>query len=156
MRRELLWGVIAGAAGTMALDVTTYLDMALRARPASQVPAQVAGTLAERVGLDLSPDGDGQAARNRRGGLGALLGYGVGVGVGAAYGLLRSRARRVPLPLAAAGLGLAAMAASDVPAVTLKVTDPRTWGASGWLADAVPHLAYGWATAAAYDEIARH
>jgi hypothetical protein len=31
-------GLLAGAAGTLALNVTTYLDMAVRGRPASQAP----------------------------------------------------------------------------------------------------------------------
>jgi hypothetical protein len=55
---------------------------------------------------------------------------------------------------AAAGLGLAAMAASDLPATALGVTDPRTWGAAGWASDLLPHLAYGLATAAVYEALA--
>ena len=35
MIREALLGAAAGAAGTTALNISTYLDMALRARPAS-------------------------------------------------------------------------------------------------------------------------
>jgi hypothetical protein len=92
MRRPLLWGIAAGAVGTIALDVTTYLDMVVRARPASSTPADVAGALAERAGVELAADGnDSESASNRRSGLGALFGYGVGLGVGDAYGLLRSR-----------------------------------------------------------------
>lgn len=33
----------------------------------------------------------------------------------------------------------------------LGVTDPREWGPSGWAADAIPHLAYGFATALVLD-----
>jgi hypothetical protein len=138
------------------LDVVTYLDMVVRARPASSTPAEVAGALAERAGVELAADGnDSESAGNRRGGLGALFGYGVGLGVGAAYGLLRSL-RPAPLrPRAAAvGLGLAAMAASDLPATALGVTDPRTWGAAGWASDLLPHLAYGLATATVYEALA--
>lgn len=35
----------------------------------------------------------------------------------------------------------------------LGVTDPRTWPASPWVADIVPHLAYGAATAAVLDRL---
>jgi hypothetical protein len=47
------------------------------------------------------------------------------------------------------------MAASDVPLVSLKVTNPRTWGLSGWLSDAIPHLIYGIVTVATYEAISR-
>jgi hypothetical protein len=39
MLEEALWGAAAGAVGTVALDVSTYVDMAVRGRPASEVPA---------------------------------------------------------------------------------------------------------------------
>ena len=29
---------------------------------------------------------------------------------------------------------------------TLGISDPRTWSATDWAADVVPHLAYGFAT----------
>jgi hypothetical protein len=156
MRKPLLWGIAAGAVGTIALDVATYLDMVVRARPASSLPAEVAGALAERAGVELAAGGnDSEPAGNRRSGLGALFGYGVGLGVGAAYGLLRSRLPEPRRPrAAAAALGLAAMAASDLPATALGVTDPRTWGAAGWASDLLPHLAYGFATATVYEALA--
>ena len=47
-----------------------------------------------------------------------------------------------------------AMAASDVPATMLEVTNPAEWGTSGWLSDIVPHLAYGVVTAAVFETIA--
>jgi hypothetical protein len=147
MLRQVLMGMAAGAAGTAALNVAGYLDMAIRGRPASQVPAQTAGELAARIGAPL----DGQQAQARKEGLGGLLGYGAGLGVGALYGLLRPSLGELPLPLAAAGLGAAAMAAGDVPPISLGLTDPREWGASGWLGDLVPHAAYGLVAAAAYE-----
>ena len=62
--------------------------MVVRARPASSLPAEVAGALAERAGVELAAGGnDSEAAANRRSGVGALLGYGVGLGVGGTYGL---------------------------------------------------------------------
>jgi hypothetical protein len=66
--------------------------MVVRARPASSTPAEVAGALAERAGVELAASGNkSEPAANRRSGLGALLGYGVGLGIGGAHGLLRSR-----------------------------------------------------------------
>jgi hypothetical protein len=156
MRKPLLWGIAAGAVGTIALDVVSYLDMVVRARPASSTPADVAGVLAVRAGVELAAGGDdSEPAGNRRTAIGALLGYGVGLGVGAAYGLLRSV---LPAPrrpwVAATSLGLAAVATSDLPATALGVTDPRTWGAAGWVSDLLPHLAYGVATATVYETLA--
>jgi hypothetical protein len=151
MGRNLVAGAAAGAVGTIALDVTTYLDMFVRGRPASSVPSDAAGKLAELAGLDLGDDED--TAANRKSGLGALLGYATGVGVGVAYGALRARVR-VPRPVAAVGLGVAAMAGGDVPLVALGLTDPREWGAAGWAADIVPHLVYGFLTALAYEGFA--
>jgi len=119
MLRGALIGAAAGAVGTVALDVVTYADMLVRARPASGVPGNTAAALAARAGVDLRGEGQGpedQAkAEQRRSGLGALMGYAVGLGIGTAYGVLRPLARGVPLPLAGVALGLAAMAASDVP-----------------------------------------
>ncbi len=157
MLRNVLMGTAAGAAGMVALNVVTYADMAIRGRPSSSVPANVAGEFARSVGLDLAPDRGGpdesadEVAQHRRAGLGALFEYATGLGVGAAYGLVRPLLRAVPWPLAGVGLGLAAMAGSDVPAARLGVTDPTTWPASNWAADIVPHLAYGLVTALAYE-----
>jgi xanthosine utilization system XapX-like protein len=139
MRRDLLFGALAGAAGTAALNGVTYADMALRGRPSSDMPEKTVDLLTDRLGVSL---GEEERAANRREGLGALFGYGVGLGVGAAYGLLAPRihAGRAIAPFA---VGLAAMVVSDAPAAALGLTDPRTWGAAGWMSDVVPHLAYG-------------
>lgn len=145
--RDLLRGAVAGAAGTFALNATTYLDMALRGRPSSGMPAKAAGQLAEQVGVHL---GEGDPADNRREGIGALLGLATGLGWGAVYGLVRSRVD-LPLVPAALALAVAAMVGSDAPMVAEGLTDPRTWGVSGWVSDAVPHLAYGFVVAAAYE-----
>lgn len=154
MLREILNGASAGALGTVALNVTTYLDMVVRARPSSGVPARTAGRLAERADIDLAPEQqDGEdAIENRTQGLGALLGYITGLGVGAGYGLLRSGVS-VSKPVASLALGSAAMAGSNVPATVLGVTDPREWGAKSWASDIVPHFVYGIVTAVAYDAL---
>ncbi|MBE1536433.1 hypothetical protein [Actinomadura algeriensis] len=138
--------LVAGAAGTSALNMVTYLDMAVRARPASSTPEQSIGKIAEAAGIGLGP---GEDADNRKAGLGALLGFGTGTGAALAYALLAGR-RRVPLPAAALALTGLAMAGSSAPMTALGLTDPRTWSASDWLMDAVPHLAYGAVAAGVY------
>ncbi|MCP2257477.1 hypothetical protein LX15_001162 [Streptoalloteichus tenebrarius] len=148
--RPLVRGLLAGAAGTVALNVVTYLDMLVRARSSSSVPEEVAGRLAEQAGIAL---GDEQQAANRRSGAGALLGYVTGLGVGAAYGLLRTRCRGLPVWLAGPILGATAMASSDAPSVALGVTDPKSWGVQGWVSDIVPHLVYGVVTASTFNAL---
>lgn len=146
-------GLIAGATGTVTLNVLTYLDMAARARPASPTPKQTVQELADTAGTDLAPDGDEDSEDNRSEGLGALLGYASGLGFGALYGLLAPRAGRVPIPLGAVALTAAAMAGANLPAVATGVTDPREWSPQAWAADIIPHLAYGLVTAAVFDSI---
>jgi hypothetical protein len=139
-------GAIAGAVGTIALDVASYTDMAVRARSSSGLPAEVVKRLSKRAGVPIEND-------NRASALGAISGYAVGVGVGAAYGALRSRFRHSPLMLSALGLAIAAMAAADVPATRVGATDPKAWGITGWISDIIPHAAYGLATAVVFDAL---
>ena len=155
MLRGAVLGTVAGATGTMALDITTYGDMLLRGRPASGVPAQVAGILADKVGLDLSASGaTDEQAQSRRSAIGALMGYATGLSIGIAYGLLRPRLGAVSTPLAGVALGLAAMATSDVPIAATGASDPRTWSAADWAADLIPHLVYGFVTVITYEAFA--
>ncbi len=157
MRRELLAGIAAGAAGTTALNAVTYLDMVARARPPSSTPEQTVRRAEELTDLTLSEQGpDSEPAKNRRSGLGALLGILAGLGTGAVYGLLRPRLGGMPLALLGAGAGLAANVGTTGPMALLGITDPRNWPASSWISDLVPHLAYGLTTAAVFDEIYRH
>lgn len=144
MLRNILIGAAAGAVGTVALNIATYADMAIRGRPGSGVPAQIVTTLADRTEVDLALESDDEeVAQARASGIGALMGYYVGLKVGITYGLLRTRFQSVPTPLASIVTGAAAMAASDIPAAKLGVTDPKTWGKSGWASDIIPHLIYG-------------
>lgn len=140
-------GLLAGAVGTLALDVVTYGDMLLRGRPSSGIPAEVADRLARRAAVPL---GEGEKRDARTQAAGALMGYGTGVAAGAAYGLLRRG--RPPLRSALAGplLGAAVMAGANVPAASLGLTDPTSWDTASWLSDIVPHLVYGLTTAAVY------
>jgi hypothetical protein len=149
----ILAGAAAGAAGTTALDAATYLDMALRGRPASETPQQTIEKLADRA--DVAVPGEGDTRSNRVSGLGSLSGLATGVGIGAAFGLLRRLGVRPPLPLGAALVGLGAMAATDGSMAALKISDPRTWSAADWLSDLVPHLVYGAVTYATLQALDR-
>lgn len=142
--------VIAGAVGSTALNAVSYLDMALRARPASSTPEESARRLAQVTGVDLGPE---DRAANRRSGLGPLLGYGVGVG-GAVAVVLAAR-RPLPLAVATVLLGGTVMALSDGSMTALGITDPRRWSRADWLADVVPHLAYGVAAALTWHRLHR-
>ena len=153
MPSNLVLGAVAGAAGTIALDIATYGDMLLRGRPASGVPAKVAETIAGKAGIDLRAGGTDEQAESRKSAVGALLGYVTGVGLGVLHGALRPRLV-IPQPFGGVILGLGAMAASDVPIAATGASDPRTWGVSGWLSDLIPHLIYGFVTVAVFDAIA--
>ncbi|WBB80781.1 hypothetical protein O7606_05160 [Micromonospora sp. WMMD882] len=149
MSGALVDAMIAGAAGSTALNMTTYLDMVARARPASGTPDAAAGRLADAAHVDLGPS---EPAANRRAGLGPLLGYGLGVGAAVGFALL-TRGRRPPLPVSATVLGLGVMALSDGGMTALGVTDPRRWSRVDWLSDLVPHLVYGVVAAATWNRL---
>jgi hypothetical protein len=140
-------GLAAGAVGTTALNAVTYLDLVIRARPASEMPGKAADLLADRAGRPIP--GNGAERANRREGLGALLGIATGLGIGVGVGLLGPVLVRVPRPLAGTLVGAAAMAASDVPMVSMGLTDPKSWSRADWVSDAIPHVVYGMSAMAA-------
>ena len=150
--RGVLLGAVAGAAGTMALDMVSYGDMALRGRQSSDMPAEVVRRLAEKAGnaaLSVPSEEASDTTKNRRTALGSLSGYAIGISIGAAYGALSLAAgsKRLFL-LRTLALGAIAMAASDVPASLLGATNVKEWSVSSWASDIIPHVAYGLATAA--------
>jgi hypothetical protein len=140
-------GALAGAAGTTALNALTYLDMSVRARPASELPQQAVETLAEQAQHPVP--GTGEEKQNRLTGLGSLSGIATGVGIGAAAGLLGPVLRHLPLGLSSVLIGGGAMAATDASMVRMGLTDPTSWSAADWASDAIPHLGYGVVTAVA-------
>lgn len=150
---RIVRGVVAGTAGTVALNAVTYLDMLVRGRPSSQLPGVVAEQLAADVGLDLT--GSGEDADNRREALGALAGMVTGVGVAVVCSTVFPRLgrRRLLLPATVVG-GLAAVGANG-PLVAKGLTDPKQWDATAWASDLVPHLAYGLAVVASL-RVLRH
>lgn len=142
-RRRVAAGVAAGSAGVTALNATTYLDMALRGRPASSTPERSVEEISRRTGVEVP--GTGDIRSNRVEGLGALSGAVTGLGTGVVAALLG--VRHLPVAAGAAVTAGAAMVAANGPMVRLGLTDPREWAVADWLADVVPHLAYGIATA---------
>jgi hypothetical protein len=136
-----LRGAAAGAAATTALNAVTYLDMAVRGRAASSTPERTVEKLAETAHVDIP--GDEEHRRNRVQGLGPLTGLVAGVGVGVAAGLVRATGFRSSPPV---GIGLTTatvLVAANGPMTVLGITDPRSWSATDWLSDVVPHLVYG-------------
>lgn len=141
MRGAVRRGVVAGAVGALALQAVSYLDMAVRGRPASDAPGAVVEALLRRLGADVP--GRGAERDSRRAAYGELAGIATGVGVGVAASLARALGVRTPAPVGAVLTGGAAMVLTDVPMALLGVSDPRRWTVQDWVADAVPHLAYG-------------
>jgi hypothetical protein len=79
-----------------------------------------------------------------------------GAGLGAALGVLRAlgfRPGRVAGSLVAAAI---AMVGANTPLAALRVSDPREWTVQDWLADVLPHLAYGVVTHAAMSSADRN
>jgi hypothetical protein len=147
---RMIQGVAAGAVGTSLLNAVTYLDMAIRGRPSSSVPAEDVEKL---TGGHLGADEATASARTE--GLGALLGFVTGFAGGAVLGLVRPAARAVPWPVAAALTGIGVMIATDGASVALGSTDPRSWAPADWAADVVPHLAYGAGAVLTFDALER-
>ncbi|MDV6281990.1 hypothetical protein [Rhodococcus jostii] len=134
-------GIVAGAAGTTMLDAVTYLDMAIRGRPASTVPEKTVESVATALGVAIPGRSDTLAAR--RSAFGALGGIAVGTGLGVAASLVRRAGAHLTPAAGTIGIGLAAMAATDIPIALRGISDPRQWTAQDWLSDLVPHLVYG-------------
>jgi hypothetical protein len=139
--RGLRSGLAAGAVGTAVITAVTYADMAWRGRDASTLPGDVVDALADRLGTEVG-GARGERA-NRRTALGALSGTVAGLGVGALVGTARAAGLRMPPVVGGIVTGALAMAATDGPAHALGVTDVREWTSEDWVADAVPHLAFG-------------
>jgi hypothetical protein len=131
-----LWtGAAAGAAGTTALNLLTYLDMAIRGRPASTTPEQTVAALARLLHVAIP--------ENRLSGLGALTGLTAGIGVGVLLGLLRRFGWRPGKTVTAVAATVGALIGTNGPMTALGVTNPLTWGPVGWVGDVIPHLGYG-------------
>ncbi|MHA6801516.1 hypothetical protein [Bounagaea algeriensis] len=146
MTRSVLRGAAAGAAGTTALNLATYADMAVRGRPASTTPEETVRRLERFSGCSLDRAGS-EVGGNRRSGLGALLGIASGVAAGGLTGLVRHCCGTGPVSTAVVA-GVAANAGTVVPMAAMGVSDPREWSLDSWVSDLVPHAVYACATAA--------
>lgn len=151
--QALTAGTAAGAAGTTALNLVTYLDVAARGRPSSSTPEVTVEKLAAKANITIP--GDDETRNNRIAGLGPLTGLAAGLSVGAAAGLTRGLGWRPNMLLGGVVVGAAAMMATDAPMTLLGVSNPRTWAAKDWLSDALPHLVYGVVTSAVLDALDR-
>jgi hypothetical protein len=154
----MLYGAVAGAAGSAVLDVTTYADMAIRGRAPSELPQKMVKEIAQRAHVEPFNKPDQQLSdtdKHRETAFGALMGYADGLGVGALYGAIRPAMRNVSWFWAGVGLAAVTMLLSEGSATALKQTDPRKWGVSGWIADLTPRFLYGWVTALTFDGLTK-
>jgi hypothetical protein len=136
----VLRGAAAGAAGTTALNAVTYLDMTVRGRPSSSTPERTVEALAEQV--HVAVPGQDDTRQNRLQGLGALTGIAAGIGIGVLAGLARAAGLRSQPLVGTALTTVGVLIGTNGPMTVLGITDPRTWSATDWVSDVVPHLAY--------------
>jgi hypothetical protein len=137
-------GIVAGAAGTAAMTVSSTIEENLRGRESSDTPARAAGKV---LGVQPRDPAGGQRFSN-------VVHWGYGTGWGAVRGLL-------------AVLGLRGARASfahfvlvwgteQVMLPALEVTPPSwEWGTEEIAVDALHHLVYAGATGIAYEVIDR-
>ena len=118
----LLSGAAAGAAGTTALNVITYLDIAVRGRPTSSTPERTVEAMARLFGLTVP--GSGDVLAHRLSGLGALTGYAAGIGMGVILGLAYALGWRPGLLVATLVASAIALVGTNGPMTVLGVTDP--------------------------------
>ena len=137
-------GVAAGCAGIVALEIASYADQYLKGRAASKSPTRLGEGIADRAGIEL---GQGRARTNRASALGPIAGYADGVLLGIAWAALSAHPLK-SLPKGALLLTAGAWAGSNVPLMSLGITNPKDWTPAEWQADLVPHAAYGLTTAA--------
>jgi hypothetical protein len=127
--------------------------MTVRGRGGSSTPEQTVEAIEEQ--LPVSVPGQDEKRENRVTGLASLSGIITGVGIGAVFGVLHRIGLRPPAPVGAVMVGLTAMTSTDVSMARLKVSDPRTWSASDWFSDLLPHLVYGAVTYATLEALDR-
>jgi hypothetical protein len=138
-------GLFAGAAGTAAMTVSSTIEMKLRNRPASNVPARAA----EKV-LGVEPNGEPQQERFSN-----LTHWGYGTGWGALRGAIGAAGYKGPK---AAALHYGAVWGTELvmlPSLGIGVPPAYKWGTKEVGIDAFHHLVYAAATSVAYELIDR-
>lgn len=154
----MVYGALSGAAGSATLDMTSYTDMAIRGRPLSQLPHNVVKEIARRTHVSPFNKPDDELSdkdKNRGRAIGALLGYADGLCTGAMYGAIKPALPGLSWFWAGLGLALVTGFLSEGTATALKQTDPRQWGAAGWVSDIIPRCLYGWVTALTFEGLAK-
>ena len=56
MLNATLCGIIAGATGTVALNISTYMDMAIRGRSSSNAPSKMVDAVAKKFTSSLNTE----------------------------------------------------------------------------------------------------
>jgi hypothetical protein len=138
-------GILAGAAGTAAMTLSSTLEAKLRGRPYSTAPAKAA---ARALGIETFDDGEAYAR------FGNLVHWGYGTGWGVARGMLRAFGVRPHLATAAHFATLWGSSLYSLP--KYEVAPPVTeWAAEDVAIDVFHHLVYVSATAAAFELLDR-
>ncbi|MEV4760634.1 hypothetical protein AB0J86_36785 [Micromonospora sp. NPDC049559] len=150
-RTGLANALLAGVAATLARELVSSLDMAVRGRPYSDTHERMVRRIADGTHVSVGTE---KPARHRLTGLGFLLGFANGVLTVTAFALLTGR-RRPPLPAAAALVGAGGMLVADAPMAALGVASPRRWGAQGWFEDGLPYVAYSLVAVTTLDRLER-
>jgi hypothetical protein len=134
-------GVVAGAAATAAMTVSSTAEMKLRGREPSTAPAHVAAKL-----LGVRPRNEMR--------FGTIAHLATGIGLGAARGVLGLTGLRGP---PAAGAFLAIAWAPDLVAVPAAgaAPPPWRWGVKETAISALHHVVYAGAGEAAYRALDR-
>ncbi len=137
-------GIFAGLAGTVAMTVSSTLEMKLSGRAASDTPAQAAETV-----LDVEPKDEESEARFSN-----LVHWGYGTGWGSVRGLLASAGLSGP---AATVAHLALVWGSEqVVLPALNVSAPVfKYGGKATATDLLHHTVYATATGLAYAYLER-
>jgi hypothetical protein len=138
-------GLFAGAVGTAAMTVSSTIEMNLRQRQASTVPARAA----EKV-LGVEPNGEAEQDRFSN-----LTHWGYGTGWGALRGVIAAAGYKGPK---AAALHYGAVYGTELvmlPSLDIGVPPAYEWGAKEVAIDAFHHLVYAAATSVAYELLDR-
>ncbi len=137
-------GLFAGVAGTVAMTVSSTLEMKIRGRQGSSAPAEAASKV-----LGVEPTGEAEQARFSN-----LVHWGYGTSWGVVRGLIG--AADLKGPKATAAHFLVVWTTEQVMLPALGVAPPFwQWGAKEVAIDAFHHLVYASATGVAYAALDR-
>ncbi|HWC31974.1 MAG TPA: hypothetical protein VG709_02480 [Actinomycetota bacterium] len=136
-------GLVAGAAGTVAMTISSTLEMKARGREQSTAPAEAA----ERV-LGVEPKGESEETR-----LNTLVHFGYGTGWGIPRGLL-GLVMSGPMATATHFLAVWGTALGMLPGLGV-APPPTQWGAKEVAVDAWHHAVYAVVTGLVFDLLDR-